>query len=176
MTRRCFSSARTKFDEGCSTFESLAVIHPADNTPKAYLALCSARRADAEQLAGNDAAAARLYHGALEQVEPFLDGADGTAFWAAAAQACFGLGNLSSKSARQTDQSVSMRRRHWQEAASWYAKSMDAWERAGNVQNSTGHYFDLDAPDRRLKAIQARDTALRSARLSDPPKRTSSGK
>jgi prepilin-type processing-associated H-X9-DG protein len=112
-----------------------------------------------------DAAAA--YQEALAILEP-LAAAQPTDFAAlyAAADAYFGMGELSKKEAQHSAAAPDRQRNLWVEARDWYRKSAEAWRRIPNPGAISVNGFACGHPRDVTRMISICDTALRER--SDP--------
>jgi tetratricopeptide (TPR) repeat protein len=154
--------AISQLDSARSIYELLVKAGSEDQ--QTNLAACDVKLGEAATQAGNHAAAAGYFGQALTIVKPLVanEPADLDALYAAA-DAYFGLGELSRKKAEPPHQSGVRRKSNWTEARSWYEQSLNTWRRIEHPNRTSPNGFQVGDPARVAKTLKATVAALTSA-------------
>jgi tetratricopeptide (TPR) repeat protein len=155
-------AALKQFDKARSVYQSLRDAGWASSFEIASAGQCSEKMGEAEALIGNYRTAANDFHRALAIAEPLVarKPPNLNALYAAA-DAYSQLGDLSLKQAPDTTVAAGSRRASFEEARSWYSKSLETWRQIEHP-NRTTPFNSLEAGDPALLAKKLRrcETAL----------------
>lgn len=156
-------AAISELESSRSIYESLEKAGSADQ--RTNVAACNVKLGEAATRAGHDAAAAVYFGQALKIVKPLVANgpADLDALYAAA-DAYFGLGELSRKKAERLDQNRVKRKANWTEARSWYEQSLITWRRIEHPNRTSPNGFQVGEPTGVAKKLQATEATLTSLR------------
>jgi serine/threonine protein kinase len=152
-------AAETVLEHSRSIYESL---FKAGSMNHVNVAAADVKLGEALTSAGRDQEAAASFHQALIIVEPLVSAepADLDALYAAA-DAYFGLGELSANAARHPGLTAE-RRSSWTEARSWYLLSQNTWRRIEHPNHTAPNFFHVGDPIVVAKKLKLSETALSS--------------
>lgn len=153
-------AAKTELEHSRSIYESL---FKAGSMSHVNVAAADVKLGEALTAAGHNQEAAASFHQALIIVEPLAstDPPDLDALYAAA-DAYFGLGELSADAARHPGLTAERRRSSWTEAQSWYLLSQNAWRRIDHPNHTAPNFFHVGDPLVVAKKLKLSETALSS--------------
>jgi tetratricopeptide (TPR) repeat protein len=153
--------AISQLDSARSIYELLVKAGSEDQ--QTNIAACDVKLGEAATHAGHDAAAAGYFGQALTIVKPLVanEPADLDALYAAA-DAYFGLGELSRKKAERPDQGGVHRKSNWTEARSWYEQSLNTWGRIEHPNHTSPNGFQVGDPASVAKKLKATEADLKS--------------
>ncbi len=156
-------AALTEFESARSIYESLYKAGAADQ--RANVAACDVKLGEAAAQAGRDQAAAERFHQALTIVETLIatEPPDLDALYTAA-DAYSGLGEISTKRARQPGQTVEQRESNWTEARSLYMQSLSTWHRIEHPNHTAPNSFEVGDPAIVAKELKQAKAALSASR------------
>ena len=152
-------AAKTELEHSRSIYESL---FKAGSMNHVNVAAADVKLGEALTSAGRDQEAAASFHQALIIVEPLVSAepADLDALYAAA-DAYFGLGELSANAARHPGLTKE-RRSCWTEARAWYLLSQNTWRRIEHPNHTAPNFFHVGDPIVVAKKLKLSETALSS--------------
>ena len=159
-TANQLDAAISKLEQGRAIYESLS---KTGATNIANVAASDVKLGEAAAKAGHDQKAAEYFHRALMTAEHLIsiEPADPDALYAAA-DAYFGLGELSMKKARLASTSLDQQRSHWNEARSWYQQSSDTWRRIQHPNHTAPNSFQVGDPNIVAKQLKFAEAVLAS--------------
>jgi eukaryotic-like serine/threonine-protein kinase len=165
MRARKPEAALGKFQEAHAIYKSLFDADLGSGFHGACTAECSEKMGEASALSGNAQGAADYFHQALTIAERLIsaNGDDVNDALYVAADAYSGLGDLSFKKAQKPGQTTALRVADWNEARSWYAKSLAAWHRIEHPNRSAMNGFDVGEPGVVEKNLKRCEAVLSSA-------------
>jgi len=154
-------AAKTELEHSRSIYESL---FKAGSMNHVNVAAADVKLGEALTSAGRDQEAAASFHQALIIVEPLVSAepADLNALYAAA-DAYFGLGELSANAARHPGLTAERRKSSWTEARSWYLLSQNTWRRIEHPNHTAPNFFHAGDPIVVAKKLKLSETALSSS-------------
>ena len=152
--------AREQIEQGRTIYESL---YAAGNMDRVNAAAADVKLGEALAAGGREREAGEAFRRGLAILTPIAAAHPSNldAHYAMA-DACFGLGELSLRDARQRGQSNQKRRAGYEEAQSWFKQSLDAWHRIGHPNHSAPNGFQAGDPAVVARELKMVETALGS--------------
>jgi tetratricopeptide (TPR) repeat protein/tRNA A-37 threonylcarbamoyl transferase component Bud32 len=162
MTLNQADAAIPEIEQARAIYESLA---KAGSMNRANVVACDVKLGEAAARAGRDRTAAEYFHETLTIAEPLIstEPPDLDALYAVA-DAYSGLGDLASRSARQSDGGAARRKSRWIEARDWYQRSLQTWDRIEHPSHTSPNSFQVGDPEDVRRKITTTQAALASVR------------